>query len=39
MPDHKVVGREEWEAARDELLRREKEHTRVADELARQRRR
>jgi predicted dithiol-disulfide oxidoreductase (DUF899 family) len=38
MTDHKVVGREEWEAARDELLQREKEHTRVADELARQRR-
>src|SRR6266511_5264035 len=38
MTDHKVVGREEWEAARDELLQREKEHTRMADELARQRR-
>jgi predicted dithiol-disulfide oxidoreductase (DUF899 family) len=36
--DHKVVGREEWQAARDELLQREKEHTRMADELARQRR-
>jgi len=38
MTDHKVVGREEWQAARDELLQREKEHTRMADELARQRR-
>jgi predicted dithiol-disulfide oxidoreductase (DUF899 family) len=38
MTDHKVIGREEWQAARDELLQREKEHTRIADELARQRR-
>jgi predicted dithiol-disulfide oxidoreductase (DUF899 family) len=38
MTDHKVVGRDDWEAARDELLQREKEHTRMADELARQRR-
>ena len=38
MTDHKVVSREEWQAARDELLQREKEHTRMADELARQRR-
>jgi predicted dithiol-disulfide oxidoreductase (DUF899 family) len=38
MTDHMVVGREEWQAARDELLQREKEHTRAADELARQRR-
>jgi predicted dithiol-disulfide oxidoreductase (DUF899 family) len=38
MTDHKIVTREEWNAARDELLRREKEHTRMADELARQRR-
>src|SRR5215217_6270588 len=38
MTDHKVVGREEWEAARDELIQREKEHTRMADELARRRR-
>jgi predicted dithiol-disulfide oxidoreductase (DUF899 family) len=30
--------REDWQAARDELLRREKEHTRMGDELARQRR-
>jgi predicted dithiol-disulfide oxidoreductase (DUF899 family) len=38
MTDHMVVGREDWEAAREELLQREKEHTREADELARQRR-
>jgi predicted dithiol-disulfide oxidoreductase (DUF899 family) len=36
--DHNVVSREEWEAAREELLAREKEHTRLGDELARQRR-
>jgi predicted dithiol-disulfide oxidoreductase (DUF899 family) len=35
---HKVVGRDEWQAAREELLRREKEHTRMGDELARRRR-
>jgi predicted dithiol-disulfide oxidoreductase (DUF899 family) len=38
MTDHQVVSREEWQAARHALLRREKEHTRMADELARQRR-
>jgi predicted dithiol-disulfide oxidoreductase (DUF899 family) len=38
MTDHKVVGRTEWQAARDELLQREKAHTRMGDELARQRR-
>jgi predicted dithiol-disulfide oxidoreductase (DUF899 family) len=38
MTDHQVVGREEWQAAREELLKQEKEHTRMADELARQRR-
>jgi predicted dithiol-disulfide oxidoreductase (DUF899 family) len=38
MTEHKVVGRAEWQAAREELLRREKEHTRMGDELARQRR-
>ena len=36
--DHKVVSRQEWQDARDELVRREKEHTRAGDELARQRR-
>ena len=38
MTDHKVVSRDEWAAACEELLAREKEHTRAADELARQRR-
>ena len=38
MTDHQVVSRQEWQAARDELLKREKEHTRLADELARRRR-
>jgi predicted dithiol-disulfide oxidoreductase (DUF899 family) len=38
MTVHKVVGRQEWQAAREELLGREKEHTRMGDELARQRR-
>jgi predicted dithiol-disulfide oxidoreductase (DUF899 family) len=38
MTDHKVVSRQEWQAAREELLQREKQHTRMGDELARQRR-
>jgi predicted dithiol-disulfide oxidoreductase (DUF899 family) len=38
MTDHQVVSRAEWDAARAELLAREKEHTRRGDELARQRR-
>ena len=38
MTDHKIVGRAEWQAAREELLVREKQHTRMGDELARQRR-
>jgi predicted dithiol-disulfide oxidoreductase (DUF899 family) len=38
MTEHKVGSRQEWQAARDELLRREKEHTRLGDELAQQRR-
>jgi predicted dithiol-disulfide oxidoreductase (DUF899 family) len=38
MPHHKVVSREEWTATREKLLAREKEHTRLGDELARQRR-
>jgi len=38
MTDRKIVGREEWNAAREELLAREKEHTRLGDDLARQRR-
>src|ERR671933_1706516 len=38
MIDHKITRREEWLAAREKLLEREKEHTRLGDELARQRR-
>jgi predicted dithiol-disulfide oxidoreductase (DUF899 family) len=38
MTDHKVASRQEWQAAREALLRREKEHTQMGDELARQRR-
>jgi predicted dithiol-disulfide oxidoreductase (DUF899 family) len=38
MTDHRQGTREEWLAARDELLVREKEHTRLGDELARERR-
>jgi predicted dithiol-disulfide oxidoreductase (DUF899 family) len=38
MPSHEIVGREQWQAARAELLRLEKEHTRAGDELARRRR-
>ena len=37
-PDYRIGTREEWAAAREELLAREKEHTRLGDELARQRR-
>jgi predicted dithiol-disulfide oxidoreductase (DUF899 family) len=35
---HRVGTRAEWAAAREELLAREKEHTRLGDELARRRR-
>ena len=38
MPEHKIGTREEWQAARDELLAEEKELTRRGDELARKRR-
>jgi predicted dithiol-disulfide oxidoreductase (DUF899 family) len=38
MSDHEIGSREEWQAAREQLLAREKEHTRLGDELARQRR-
>jgi predicted dithiol-disulfide oxidoreductase (DUF899 family) len=38
MTDHQVVSRQEWQAAREELLKREKEHTHTGDVLARQRR-
>src|SRR5438477_7213815 len=36
--DKKIGTREEWLAAREQLLVREKEHTRLGDELAQQRR-
>jgi predicted dithiol-disulfide oxidoreductase (DUF899 family) len=38
MTEHTIGTRAEWAAAREELLAREKEHTRLSDELARQRR-
>ncbi|HEU4542175.1 MAG TPA: DUF899 domain-containing protein [Jiangellaceae bacterium] len=38
MTDHRIGTREEWLAAREQLLVREKEHTRLGDELAQQRR-
>jgi predicted dithiol-disulfide oxidoreductase (DUF899 family) len=38
MTDHKTGTREEWLAAREQLLVREKEHTRLGDEIAQQRR-
>jgi len=38
MIDHKTGTRDEWLAARADLLAREKEHTRLGDELARLRR-
>jgi predicted dithiol-disulfide oxidoreductase (DUF899 family) len=38
MTSHRVGTREEWLAARKQLLAREKEHTRRGDELARERR-
>jgi predicted dithiol-disulfide oxidoreductase (DUF899 family) len=38
MADHKIGTREAWLAAREQLLAREKEHTRLGDEIARQRR-
>lgn len=37
MAKHRTGTREEWEAAREKLLEREKELTRLNDELARQR--
>jgi predicted dithiol-disulfide oxidoreductase (DUF899 family) len=36
--DHKIATHEEWLAAREQLLVNEKEHTRLGDELAQQRR-
>ena len=38
MTDHRIGTREEWQAARDELLEAEKEHTHRGDELAERRR-
>jgi predicted dithiol-disulfide oxidoreductase (DUF899 family) len=38
MTGHEIVSREEWQTAREELLKREKEHTHAGDVLARQRR-
>jgi predicted dithiol-disulfide oxidoreductase (DUF899 family) len=38
MTDHRIGTREEWNAAREKLLVREKEHTRFGDELAQERR-
>ena len=38
MESHKVVSREEWLAARKEHLTKEKEFTRVRDQLSQQRR-
>src|SRR5437588_11379126 len=38
MTEHRIGTREEWQAARDELLAEEKELTRRNDELARKRR-
>ncbi len=34
----KTATREDWEQARGRLLEREKQHTRISDELARERR-
>jgi len=38
MTEHRIGTQEEWQAARDELLAQEKEHTRRGDELAAKRR-
>jgi predicted dithiol-disulfide oxidoreductase (DUF899 family) len=38
MIDHEIGTREDWLAAREQLLVREKEHTRLGDEIAQQRR-
>jgi predicted dithiol-disulfide oxidoreductase (DUF899 family) len=38
MADHKIGTRKEWLTAREALIVREKEHTRLGDEIARQRR-
>jgi predicted dithiol-disulfide oxidoreductase (DUF899 family) len=36
--EHRIATRDEWLAGRKLLLAKEKEHTRVSDELSRQRR-
>jgi len=38
MTEHRISTQEEWQAERDELLKAEKELTRLGDELARKRR-
>jgi len=38
MTDHAIAAREDWAAAREELLALEKQHTRLGDELAERRR-
>jgi predicted dithiol-disulfide oxidoreductase (DUF899 family) len=38
VPGHRVVSREEWQAARYKLLKKEKEHTRLRDTLSAERR-
>ena len=38
MPEHEIVSREEWVAARKELLKKEKEFTRLRDQLSAERR-
>ena len=38
MINHAIVSRDEWQAARAALLEREKAHTRLGDDLARERR-
>ena len=38
MTQHEIGTREEWLAAREQLLVREKEHTRLGDQMAQQRR-
>ena len=38
MSEHRIGTRKEWQTARDELLKREKELTRRNDDLARERR-
>jgi predicted dithiol-disulfide oxidoreductase (DUF899 family) len=37
MPDHEIATREDWVTARKALREREREHARLADELARRR--